>query len=269
MLTAMTIPEGKVYLHRDRPLLLETTVGQYDDAKLTVEAQTGWRVKTQALVWPPIDSDDTRRVFAVVAVGRVYSLFDREGYRQVPDRYYGGFGAMDVGDACDLLGFSAYSGSSRLTETWRGHPAGSEVIWVSGAGGALGVIEQRGMLGVARRLFYELGQARFVAQAKAEHEIAKAWLHAWQDGPPAEVDPDIDGEAWIGEPVGICEGCNRPAWYTDAEGVPLCQECWDACQADTPRPAPERVAGPTTTTEAALELLEGWGTPIQGGSDHG
>lgn len=44
-------------------------------------------------------------------------------------------------------------------------------------------------------------------------KLAQAWYKAWEGGD---------------EPIGICEGCNLPAFHSDGEGVPLCTGCWDA-----------------------------------------
>lgn len=53
-------------------------------------------------------------------------------------------------------------------------------------------------------------------------ELARAWRDAWL----------LDYEGAEEGPPSICEGCCRPAWTTDVEGVPLCEACDAACVAD-------------------------------------
>jgi len=135
-----------------RPALMRLPVVASADAyalqeavHLEVEAVTGWRVETRPLT----GTDNPRGWWLVVEwVGRLAVPCDYDQVKQAPVDVY----APDPKcECCKLTGMAGLSTVRRLAAEWRGHPAGSYLVWASHPG-ALGVVRGVGWESTLLRL---------------------------------------------------------------------------------------------------------------------
>ena len=192
-MTWLTLPDtGTLLLLTDdgRPALMRLDPRDpytgAQNAILEIEVVTNWRVDTRTLT----SADDRDGWWLLVEwVGRLAVPCTYAEFKTAPTHPYPSSPTCDAGRLTGLAGVSV---TNALAAEWRGHPAGSYLVWASHPG-ALGVVRRVGWESVLLRLAMDrLPEATPTPPAECPvcHRVGRVHLaHACSCGWVADVTP--------------------------------------------------------------------------------